>query len=180
MADLSLTLLASGAGGGGSITDVNVMLFWLTLVLFAIFAGVLARFGWRPLLAIIAEREQSVRTAVEEAHKANADARALLAQHKELLRDAGREREEILKRALQEAERLKGEVIGDAKAEAEKTIQRARAEIERQKVVALAELRTQVADLAVEAAAKIVVSSLTPETQRQLVDEFIDNLPRLQ
>ena len=49
--------------------------------------------------------------------------------------------------------------------------------MERETAKAIQELRTHVADIAVGAAAKIVRSSLTPEAQRKLVDEFIASLP---
>ena len=41
----------------------------------------------------------------------------------------------------------------------------------------MAELRSQVADIAVEAASRIVKSSLSEEAQRKLVDEYIQELP---
>jgi F0F1-type ATP synthase membrane subunit b/b' len=37
-----------------------------------------------------------------------------------------------------------------------------------------------VADLAMEAASKIVASSMTPDAQRKLVDDFIKTMPRQQ
>jgi F-type H+-transporting ATPase subunit b len=172
-------VLLSGGTGSRSITDVNLMLFVSTLVLFALFALVIGRFGWGPLLKMIEEREKSVRDAVESAQKANADAQALLARHQEMLRDAGREREELIKKALQEAERLRSELVGQAKAEAEGLVQRAREEIERETRRALVQIRTQVADLALEAASKIVVSSMTPAAQKKLVQDFVDQLPPL-
>ena len=179
------TLSASGAaillsaGGGGGLADIDFGLFVWTLILFALFAVILARFGWKPLLKIIEDREKGVRDAVESAHKANAEAQALLARHQDLLRSAGREREEILKKAMQEADRLRGELVANARDEAEGLIQRAREEIGRETRHALADARTQIADLAVEAASKIVVSSMTPEAQKKLAQEFVDNLPRL-
>ena len=42
----------------------------------------------------------------------------------------------------------------------------------------IGELRGQVADIAVEAASKIVKSSLTPEVQKKLVDDYITSLRR--
>ena len=47
-------------------------------------------------------------------------------------------------------------------------------------LLAVAELRAQVADIAVEAASRIVKSSLTEEAQRKLVDDFVKDLPRAQ
>jgi F-type H+-transporting ATPase subunit b len=178
------TLSVSGAAvllaaGGGGLANIDWGLFLWTLVLFSLFAGVLARFGWKPLLKMIEDREKSVRDAVEGAQKANAEAEALLAQHQDLLRSAGRECEEILKKATQEADAIRAELVANAKDEAEGLIGRAREEIARETRHALVEARTQIADLAVEAASKIVVSSMTPEAQKKLVQDFVDNLPPL-
>ncbi len=176
---MACLILASAEGGGPSLTNLDFTLFVSTLVLFALFALVLGRFGWKPLLKIIEERENSVRNAVESAQRANAEAQALLARHQEMLRDAGREREELLKRAVEDAEKLRADLVAQAKAEAEGQLERARQEIERETHRALSEVRTQVADLAVDAAAKIVTSSLTPEAQKKLAEEFISGLPQL-
>jgi F-type H+-transporting ATPase subunit b len=174
----SPVLLASASGGGG-LTDINTTLFVFTFVLFGLFAFVLGKFGWKPLLRMIEEREKGVREAVEGAHKANAEAQALLARHQEMLRDSTREREEILQKAIKEAEAIRVELLAKAKGDAEGLLERARSEIERETRRALVDVRLQVADLAVEAASKIVTSSLSAEAQKKLVDEFIDSLPPL-
>jgi F-type H+-transporting ATPase subunit b len=172
--------LAAAEGEKGGLMSVDTSLFVSTLVLFALFALILAKFGWGPLLRMIDEREKGIREGVESAEKANAEAQALLAQHRELLREAGRERDEIIKRAQQEAEQLRSELSAKARAEAEALVQRAREQIRQETAQAVLELRSKVADIAVEAAAKIVKSSLSPEAQRKLVDEYIAALPRAQ
>jgi F-type H+-transporting ATPase subunit b len=162
----------------GGLLDVEWTLFGSTLVLFLIFAFVLARFAWKPLLGMIEEREKGIKEAVDGAQRASADAQATLEKHKNLLKDAGREREEILKKALEEADALKGDLHAKARAEGEQMIQRAREQVERETSAAMRELRSQVADLAIQAAGKIVASSLTPEAQRRLVDEFVASVPK--
>lgn len=161
----------------GGLTDINWTLNVSTLVLFLVFAFVLGKFAWKPLLQVVAEREKGVRDAVEGAEKASAEAQALLERHKELIREAGRERDELMKRAAKEAEQLKADLSARARAESEQIVQKAREQIGREKTLAVQELRAQVADIAVEAAAKIVTSSLTPEAQKKLVAEFIADLP---
>lgn len=175
---MTLSRLAPAILAAGGLTDISWTLYYSTLVLFLIFAAILAKFAWKPLLQVIDEREKGVREAIDGAHKASAEAQALLEKHKEMLREAGREREEILKRALQEAEVLRNDLQAKARAESEQTIQRAREQVEREKNAAIQELRSQVADLAVEAAARIVTSSLTPEAQKKLVNEFIAQVPK--
>ena len=175
-AAITVAALAAAAGKGG-ITDIDLMLTVLTVVLFAIFAFVMTKLGWKPLLSLIEERERTIRDSVEGAHKANSEAQALLVQHKETMREAGQQREDMLKQALGDAEQTRANLVAQAKAEAEKQLQKAREQIQREKQLAIQEIRGEIADLAMGAAAKIVESSLTKEAQRKLVDEFIEGLP---
>lgn len=177
---MSLSPLSGAMLAAGGLTDIDTTLFYSTLVLFAIFAFVLAKFAWGPLLGIIEEREKGVREAVDGAQKANAEAQALLEKHKEMIREAGRERDDILKKALQEAEALKADLQAKARTESDQMIQRAKEQVNREKAAAIQELRAEVADLAIAAASKIVTSSLTPEAQKKLVNDFIGALPKAQ
>src|ERR671922_1738182 len=97
-------------GGGGGLADVNLGLTVWTIVLFALFAFVLSKLGWRPLLNLIEERERKILAAVQSAQQAQAEAQALLVEHKDMLRDAGRQREEIVKGAVHDAERLRADL----------------------------------------------------------------------
>jgi F-type H+-transporting ATPase subunit b len=171
-------VLAAAEGSGGGILNVDSTLVWSTIVLFAVFAFVLWKFAWGPLLRIVDEREKGIRDQVDAAERAATEAKELLAQHQELLRGASREREEILARTLKEADTVRADLVGKARAEAETVVARAKEQIQQEKAAAIDELRSQVAEIAVEAAAKIVKSSLTPEAQRKLVDDFVTSLPR--
>ena len=175
---VSSTLLLAAEGGGSALTNIEGTLFWSTLVLFILFAFVLGKFAWGPLLEIVESREKSVREQVDGAQKAQVEAQALLNQRHELLKEATREREEMIARAQKEAEVLRAELVGKARSDAEGILARAKQQIEREKDQAILELRAQVADIAIEAAGKIVKSSLTPEAQKKLVDETISALPR--
>jgi F-type H+-transporting ATPase subunit b len=176
---LTLALLAAAAeGGGGGLADINLGLTVWTIVLFGLFAAVLAKFGWGPLLKAIEDREKSIRGAVDGAQQANSDAQALLAQHREALQQARRERDEMIKQAMADAQHMRTELMAQAKADSDQLVQRAKEQIEREKRAALEQIRAQVADLAVAAAAKIVTSSLTPEAQKKLATDFIEKLPQ--
>lgn len=172
--------LVLAAAGGGGLLSVDVTLLWGTVVVFVLFAWILGKFAWGPLLKIVDEREKTIREQVDAAQQAAADSRDLLVQHQELLRGAGREREEILAKAVKEADTLRADLVGKARAEADQAVARAREQMQREKDQAIAELRAQVADIAVEAASRIVKSSLTEEAQRKLVDDYIKELPRAQ
>ena len=176
---MALLLAVLGlAEEGFSLTNFNGALTLWTLVLFGIFFAVMTKYGWGPMLKIVRDREHSIRDAVQGAERANAEAKALLDKHREMVEGITRERVEILKTAHQEAERLRAELQAQAKAEGERLIQRAKEQIEREKGQAIQELRGEVANLAIEAASKIVTSSLSPDAQKKLVNDFLSSLPR--
>ncbi len=179
-ASAALFALAEAGETGGGLQDLlkpEPTLLWATVVVFVLFAAVLGKFAWGPLLKIVAEREKSIREQVESAERAAVEGRELLAKHQQLLKNAGRERDEILAKAAKEAEVVHAGLLEKARAEAETVVARAREQMLREKDQAIAELRGQVADLAVEAAARIVRSSLSAEAQRRLVDDYIRSLP---
>ena len=116
--------LAAAEGGGGGLLSVESTLLWATLVIFALFASVLGKFAWGPLLKIVDEREKSIRDQVDSAERSAAEARQLLAQHQELVKSAGRERDELLARAAKEAETIRQELLARARADAEQVLSR--------------------------------------------------------
>jgi len=175
-----LALALAAAEGSGGLLSIDATLLWATLVVFALFAWVLGKFAWGPLLRIVDERERTIRDQVDSAQQAAAEAKDLLVQHQEMLKGAGREREEILQKAVKEAEAVRTDLVTKARADADQLVSRAREQMQREKDQAIAELRAQVADIAVEAASRIVKSSLTEEAQRKLVDDYIKELPRAQ
>jgi F-type H+-transporting ATPase subunit b len=175
---LTLVALALAEGGGGGLLSIDATLLWATIVVFGLFAWILGKFAWGPLLEIVDEREKTIRDQVDSAQQAAAEAKDLLVQHQEMLKGAGREREEILQKAVKEAEQVRADLVTKARADADQVVSKAREQMQREKDQAIADLRAQVADLAVEAASRIVKSSLTDEAQRKLVDDYIQELPR--
>ena len=172
----NLTALPLLAGG---LTDINLMLTVFTLILFTLFVIILSKFAWGPLLSAIDEREKSIRDAIEGSRKQNAEAAAILAQHKELVRQIGAEREQIIKSATKDAEDFRVDLMAKARSDGEDIVRRAKVQIERESALALAQLREEVADLAIMGASKIVASSMTPEAQKKLVAEFVGSLPKV-
>jgi F-type H+-transporting ATPase subunit b len=159
------------------IMDLNPGLTLWTAITFIALILVLSRYAFGPIVKMLDERERSIRGAIDQAKKEREEAEKLLAQQKESLLKAQREAAELAKRSQQEMEAYRSQLTAQAKKESDELVASARKQIEEEKVKAVAELRAQVADLAVGAASRIVRSSLDDKTQRQLVDEYIKDLP---
>jgi F-type H+-transporting ATPase subunit b len=153
------------------------LLFW-TLVIFGLLLLILRRFAWGPMVGALDEREKTIEESINRAEAALAEARRMQADNEAARREAERQAQAILRAASEEADRRRAEEFEKTKAEAAKFREQARAEIEREKQQALTELRTEVADLAIGAAEKILSENLDDDRQRKLVDRFITDLPQ--
>ena len=152
------------------------MLIW-TFIVFAILLWVLKKLAWKPLLGALETREKAIKDDLDRAEQARMGAERLLAEHKMLQDNAENEARKIVESARQTAETLKDDIVEKANEQARQMTAQARAEIQREKETALAQLRDEVADLAIQAASKILDETLDEEKHRKLVNSFISDLP---
>jgi len=151
------------------------LLFWQILTFIAVFF-VLSKFAWKPILAGLKEREESIETALSEARKAKEEMTNLKADNEKLLIEARKEKDKM----LQEAQHMANTLIQDAKdrtgKETNAMIQAAREEIEISKEAALAELKNYLASTSLDIAEKVIRRNLsTDASQQQLVKELLAN-----
>jgi len=159
------------------IMDLNPGLSRWTAITFLVLIGVLWKFAFGPITKMLAERESTIRDAIDSARKEREEAERMLAQQKEALIKAQRDAAELAKRNQQEMENFRTQLTAQARKEADDLVATARKAIGEERRLAVAQLRAEVADLAVAAASRIVKSSLDEKAQRQLVDEYIKDLP---
>lgn len=139
----------------------------LQTIAFLLLMFLLAKFAWKPVLAAIKEREQSIDEALNKAELAKQEMTRLTAQNEELMKEAREERDRILK----EAKALKDSIVQEAKTQAHtegsKLIEKAKIEIENQKKAALAELKNQVSTLSLDIAERVLRTQLEDKAKQQ-------------
>jgi F-type H+-transporting ATPase subunit b len=174
MAPVALFAPVLAAGG---LTDINPGLTLWTGITFLVLLFVLGRFAWGPIVKMLNDREGTIRDAIEAAKRERAEAERMLAEQKDSLLKAQREAAEIARRNQQEVEALRQELTARARKEADELIASARQQVAEEVSKARADLKAQVADLAIEAAGRLVKANLDDKAQRQLVEEYIAQLP---
>lgn len=158
----------------------NVGLIFWTLVVFLILLALLKKTAWGPITASLEQREKSIDDSIHRAEQALAEARQIQADNERARREAEQDAQRILREARETAEKLRAEEVDRTRAQISHMQQQAQQEIEQEKRGALAALRSEVADLAVQAAEKILRENLDPARQRHIIDSFIDELPENQ
>jgi F-type H+-transporting ATPase subunit b len=162
-------------GSSGLIEVVPGLMIW-TLICFAITFFVLKRFAFGPIQRTIDERRDRIRKAVEDADNARAEARNLLEQHKQLIGQAKGDAAEILADARKVADAQIERVKEEAEQERQRRLEETRRQIDAETKRSLDLIRAEVADLTLEATARVTGKILDAEDQRRLIDEAIAEL----
>lgn len=148
------------------------LIFWMALS-FLIVLFILKKFAWKPILNGLKERENTIDEALNEAEKARDEMKDLKVDNEKLIMQAKEERDNILR----EANKVKDSIIMEAKekaqVEANKIVDGAMVTIENEKSAAISDLKSQVANLSIEIAEKIMKEELKVKGKQK---EFLDKL----
>ena len=151
------------------------LIFW-TLITFLALLFILKKFAWKPILGAVSEREKGIRDALASAVEARKEMEDLQADNERILKEARVEREAMLKEARELKNKMIDDAKKDAKIEANKLITQAQAAIEAEKKAAIADLKSQVAQISISIAEKVVREELSnTEKQEKLVESMLDN-----
>jgi F-type H+-transporting ATPase subunit b len=170
-----LLLAAEGEGGQSPMAGS----FWQSLaaiIVFLILLAVLYKYAWGPILQGLQQREEKIRGDLEEAEKANAEAKRTLEEYQQKLTEARNETRQMIEKARDDAEKLHAKLKSDAEQEAATVRKRAADEIRSAKEEALEEIYARTAALATDVAGRILQRQVTDEDTQRLVDESLEEM----
>jgi F-type H+-transporting ATPase subunit b len=147
-----------------------------TSIVFLLLLTVLYLTAWKPILQALNNREERIRSALEEAQLARAESQRM---REEFERDRAQAHEEVRKmldEGRRDAERLREEIKAQGQAEVQADRQRLRREIDTARDQALAQISERAADLAAVISAKVLRRQLDPNDHRRLIDEALADL----
>ena len=151
------------------------LMIW-TLVCFAITFFVLRKFAFGPIQKTIDERRERIRTSVEEAEHARAEARKLLEEHKALIAQSKNEAGEILAEARKVADSQRDRAREEIEVDRQRRLEETRKQIEAETARALEQIRSEVAELTLAATSKVAGKVLDKDDHRRLIEDAIGEL----
>jgi F-type H+-transporting ATPase subunit b len=176
MLNLLLQTAENGEEGGSGLIEVVPGLMIWTLVCFAIAFFVLRKYAFGPIQRTIDERRERIRQAVDEADNARTEARALLEQNRAILAQARSEAADILAEARKVGDAQIDRAKQEAESERQRRLEDTRKQIEAETTRAIGQIRSEVADLTLEATARVVGKVLDTADQKRLVEEAVEGL----
>ncbi len=141
---------------------------------FLILLFVLIKFLYKPFTAMLDKRAQTIQDSLTHADEVSRQADERLAEYEAQIADAEAKGREIIKDAREKADAQAQYIIDEANAKASSIIAAAQKRVEEEKAMAAAEMKTQIADLALLAAEKVLENSVQAEGHDRIIDEIIE------
>lgn len=147
--------------------------FVAQIINFGILVFVLSKLVYKPLMNALAEREKVIKKLSEDSSKAENLAEESALKQKEILDEARKQADKIIKSAEASSETLRRNLTDEAKKESEKIIKEGEKKIKEEQDRFYAGLKEELAGLVATGIEKTVGKYVTKEINHKLVEEAL-------
>ncbi len=162
--------------GSGEFLNINFFTALFTLANTIALFLVLKKYLFKPVMKMIADRQQEIDDMYDEAGRAKSEAQKMEQEYRKKLDAAVQTGEKLVKEATARGQAREEEIVAQANAEADAIRAKAAADIAQEKKKAINEAKDEISGLAVAIAEKVVGRELDAGDHAALVDRFIDEL----
>ena len=151
------------------LTPDSGLLFWM-IVSFGIVFVILSKYGFPVIVKAIEQRKAYIDNSLETARQANERLAHIQAEGEKMLAEAKEKQNAVLKEAFAEKERI----IEEAR---KKAVSEATRRIREEKEKAIREVRSEIADLSIAIAEKVMKEKIgRDKEQQQMIDRLLDEV----
>jgi F-type H+-transporting ATPase subunit b len=147
-----------------------------TIGVFLILFPVIKSFFLNPLTQAIHERNSDLERTFSEAEQLRNEMQQMRSSYEQQLATTQAEAREQIQSTIREAQNLRQTLMSEATEKADAMVERASQEIAAERDRLILDLRTQVTDLALTAAERVIGANMDTATNRRLVDDFINQV----
>jgi len=140
------------------------------LITFVVFVWFTQKYVWLPIIAALEERKKKIAEGLAAAERGEHEQELAQQRALESMKGAKVEAAEILGNAKKRADEIVDEAKQKAKGEGDRIVEGARAEIDMEANRVREELRSRVAELAVEGAGRILKREIDLASHKDIVD----------
>ena len=177
---LSVSPVLAAAEEGGSPLDalgINNGFLIAQFINFGIIFTLLLVGLWRPVTNMLDRRAAEIQKGLEDASAAASARRNAEAEADKILSQARTEAGQVLSKAREDADGVAKTVEEEARTEAEKIREEARTSAQNERDAQLSDLRSQVANISVAIAERLINEKMDKKTQEKLITDFFSKVP---
>ena len=150
--------------------DINLL---FTVINILILYFIVKRFLFKPVHKILDERQSEIDKQYDDAKISMDEAEEMKKRYEASLEGIDAEKSNILSESRSKAIAEYDKIVADAKSEAEKIVDDAKKNANSEKQKRIQEAKEQIADLVIEATAKISGAKQSAESDKELYNQFI-------
>ena len=173
-----LITTAEAASGKNPLVALTPGLYIWTIITFLLLLYLLAKFAWKPLLKMLEERENLIKSSLDDAEKAKLELERLNEESEKIMAKARVEAQEILAEGKTTAEKVKEDTISKAKEAANKIREDAEKQIQVEKEKAITDIKNEVVEISISVAEKLINKNLSDADNKALVDESLKKVKK--
>jgi F-type H+-transporting ATPase subunit b len=152
------------------------LLFWM-LLSFAVIFFVLIKYALPYIVGMVNERKDYIDESLKKAHEASERLENIRQEGEAILQEAREKQAQILREAAETRDAIVEKAQGKAREESARLIADAKAQIEGEKRNAIRDIRSQVAELSVQIAEKVLRDKLSSDAaQMEMIDRLLDDI----
>jgi F-type H+-transporting ATPase subunit b len=152
---------------------IEVNLLMAQIVNFAIVLFVLYKFAYKPVLKTLNSRTNKIEKGLQDADAAGKKLEEIVEKEKEVLAEAKKEAQNIIKTAEEQAKANAMSIVLEARNQNEKLIETAKKQIEQEKDKMISEVKGEIAGLVIAATEKIIGEKLDKDKDKELIEKVI-------
>lgn len=142
------------------------LLFWM-LVAFLVVSVLLAKYGFPVIVKMVEDRKKFIDESLKNAREANEKLANIKSEGEDILRAAREQQAVILKEAMAARDNILKEAKEKAQREGQKLVEEAKAQIAVEKENAMREIRSQIGDLSIKIASKVVQRDMEQDKEQE-------------
>ena len=152
------------------------LLFWMTIVFIIVFL-VLLKWGFPSIIKMVNDRKAFIDDSLRKAHEANEKLANIQKEGESILQEAREKQAAILKEAAETRDAIVENAQDKAREEGARIVNEAKIQIETEKQNAIRDIRSQVAELSILVAEKVLKQNLSTDAkQMELIDRLLDEV----
>ncbi len=154
-------------------------LFFAQIVNFLILAFIFKRFLYKPILKVLKDRQDKIKKSIEDAENARVSLENANSERDEIIKRAGNEAEKIIEETRITASEIKNKILEEAKSESDKIIKDAKeqARLEMEKMEGkVGEMSLNLSEKILE---KVLGGVFTESEKKQILRKGVEKISKL-
>ena len=158
------------------IISVNLWDILISLANLLIMFLIVKKFLFKPVMKIMNARQEQVDKIYDDANQDRSEAAGMKKEYENRLATAREEADGLVRSAVQTAQRRSDAILAEANSQVSHLKQKAEEDIAMEKQQMLKSVQSEISDMAVSIAAKVVEREIQKKDHDAFVDEFIRNV----